>query len=58
MPDISKCTNESCKHKEKCYRYVVKSKEFHQSYHPYEPDSETGECEDFMSIRNGVDENE
>jgi len=44
MADISKCANEDCTLKEKCYRYKVKSDEIWQTYGGFTQD-EDGECE-------------
>lgn len=43
MPDISKCKNESCPKKERCYRYTVPPSEFRQAYGSFAPD-ENGFC--------------
>lgn len=49
MVDISKCSGEGCKVKEKCYRFTVKGNEYWQVYsdfHKTEKDKE-GKCEYF-----------
>ena len=60
MPDITKCSNESCPLKESCYRWTSKPSEFQQSYAKFdyyiEYDLKTAKhvpgCDDFMEIRN------
>ena len=37
MPDISKCKNETCVKKDKCYRFTCIPSEFRQSYSDFEP---------------------
>lgn len=32
MPDITKCTNESCQLKESCFRWTAKPNDYMQSY--------------------------
>jgi hypothetical protein len=43
MPDITKCDNEKCPLKEKCYRWTSKWDEY-QAYSHFEPDKK-GKCE-------------
>ncbi len=35
--DITKCSNENCVMKEKCYRYTVPQKEYNQSFQKFVP---------------------
>jgi hypothetical protein len=49
MTDITKCTNEDCLLKEKCYRWTAKDDQYDQSYGYFAPDKD-GECRDFWGI--------
>ena len=44
MPDISKCENEECPLKKKCYRYTATPSPGLQSYSYFKPDKD-GKCE-------------
>ncbi len=46
MPDISKCLNESCPLKERCYRFKCAGSEY-QTYSDFQP-NEDGSCDWFM----------
>jgi hypothetical protein len=46
MPDISKCENEECPLKEKCYRFTATPSPVLQAYAYFKPD-EDGKCEYF-----------
>jgi len=48
MTDISKCVNEDCPSKEKCWRYVAPGSEY-QSYANFDPKGEE-KCEYFWDI--------
>ena len=37
MPDFSKCSNEDCELREKCYRFTCIPNPFKQSYIRFEP---------------------
>lgn len=37
MPDISKCTNDECPLKNKCYRFTCEPSEYQKSYTRFEP---------------------
>lgn len=37
MPDISKCTNDQCPIREKCYRFTSEPNEYGQSYSYFTP---------------------
>ena len=43
-PDITKCMNEECPKKEKCFRYTSKSDEMQSFFVDVKP-NEKGECE-------------
>lgn len=45
MPDISKCSNEECKQKDKCYRYTCEADE----YQTYAEFSGKEDCEGFIT---------
>ena len=47
MADITKCSNENCSKKENCYRYMVESCEYRQSYALFEEEN----CESFIECR-------
>lgn len=32
MPDITKCTNQTCKMRNECFRFICKPKVYEQSY--------------------------
>lgn len=54
MADITKCTNNLCYIKEKCYRYTVKPDEYYQSYCRFEPsnkDPDNYTCNSFYPIK-------
>lgn len=46
MSDITKCLNEDCPIKEKCYRWTAIASEW-QSYAEFKHDEETG-CDDYL----------
>ena len=46
MPDITKCDNEECELKNKCYRYTSKPDEYRQAYLTEYPEKDW-ECELF-----------
>ena len=55
MPDITKCTNESCPLKESCYRWTSNPTEHVQSYCEFYPNVigsdgiiESVECDNFL----------
>ena len=48
-PDISKCENEECPLKEKCYRYTSKPSEYRQTYSEFKYDEITKGCDYFWS---------
>lgn len=45
--DISKCENETCPLKERCYRFTATPNEYRQSYAKFQIDDESGECSGF-----------
>ena len=52
--DITKCTNDLCYIKEKCYRYATKPSEYYQSYCRFEPtnkDPDNYICDSFYPIK-------
>jgi len=51
MTDISKCANEDCPSKEKCWRYVAPSNEHWQAYAQFDPDGQE-KCEYFIDVNN------
>lgn len=51
MPDISKCENEECPLKEKCYRYTAIPSPDLQAYGWFKPD-EDGKCNGFWDNKN------
>ena len=52
MADICKCEGIDCPLKEKCYRFVALSSEFHQSYFAEVPyNKEDNKCEYFWDIK-------
>ena len=55
MPDISKCANEACPDKDKCYRYTSQPNNYFQNYDDFAPDEKTGICDYFMPIYNDKD---
>jgi hypothetical protein len=55
MPDISKCENEECPLKEKCYRYTATPSPGLQSYSYFKPDEE-GKCDAFWDNKMYKDE--
>ena len=59
MPDISKCENEECPLKKKCYRYTAIPSPELQAYAYFKPD-EDGKCEgywpDWKYYKNKEDE--
>ena len=53
MPDITMCAGTNCPLKEKCYRYLAKANEYHQSYFTEIPyDKEKKECEFYWKTKN------
>lgn len=48
MPDISMCSNNSCKLRGACYRYLA-FPSLRQSYSYFEPKAQDGECPYQMS---------
>ena len=44
MPDITKCNDDSCKKRKKCYRYWSEPSEYRQSYFMESP-RKGDECE-------------
>jgi hypothetical protein len=44
MPDITKCNDDSCKKRKKCYRYWSEPSEYRQSYFMKSP-RDGDECE-------------
>jgi hypothetical protein len=55
MPDISKCENEECPLKEKCYRFTATPSPVLQAYAYFKPD-EDGKCEYFWDNKEYKDE--
>lgn len=54
MPDISKCVNNNCVMKDKCYRYVCIADKIAQSYSYFLPvvnKKENFKCEFFYEIK-------
>lgn len=49
MPDISKCANENCPSKMKCFRYTAKPNEYRQSYADFSPNEGEDRCEYFWN---------
>jgi len=49
MPDISKCGNEDCPSKMKCFRYTVKPNKYRQSYADFSPKEGDDRCEYFWN---------
>ncbi len=47
MPDITKCTNDFCTLKDRCYRYICDDWHW-QEYDCYKPDAD-GKCDFFIS---------
>jgi len=47
MPDISKCANNSCRSKKKCYRFTCEPSEYRQSYALFDPKGKK-KCDYFM----------
>ena len=46
MPDITMCTGEGCKKRERCYRFTATPTPGRQSYFLTPPvDKDTGDCE-------------
>ena len=49
MKDICKCNGEKCKVKEKCYRFIVKPREYQDWADFYtQPKNKKGECGSFL----------
>lgn len=53
MADITKCNNEACSLKKKCYRWTAKASDPWQSYATFIPNYKSGkiDCDNF--IKNG-----
>lgn len=49
MPDITKCNNEKCSLKEKCWRWISKPSQYGQSYNKFEQDDK-GKCNYFWEM--------
>ena len=45
MSDITKCNNETCTNKLRCYRYTAIPNEHYQAYATFEQEEESGRCE-------------
>ena len=53
MPDISKCNNQICIKRKKCWRFTAPNSEFRQAWGDFEPkrNSETSfRCDYFIGI--------
>jgi hypothetical protein len=50
MPDITMCDNEKCELKQKCFRFMAKPNETHQSYYADDIRNEDGTCFSFYPI--------
>ncbi|MBC8552238.1 MAG: hypothetical protein H8D23_21620 [Candidatus Brocadiales bacterium] len=55
MPDITKCTDDSCPMRWKCYRFMVAPSEYRQSYFEKSP-RDGSECEYFEGRANKEEE--
>lgn len=55
MADISKCKDETCPNKEKCWRFNAPSNELWQTYGSFGwmRDQAGGECKYFWEMKNG-----
>lgn len=49
MVDISKCANDNCSKKEKCYRYLAPDS-LRQSYCCFKPNKKTNQCKHFLPV--------
>lgn len=52
MPDISKCSNDTCPLRATCYRFMVPPSDLWQSYNRYEP-NKYGTCGDYLPVEDG-----
>ena len=58
MPDISMCSGEGCRLKDRCYRYLAKPDKHWQSYANFdETMRKTGLCDAFIEVTTGEEEN-
>ena len=49
MPDISKCANNTCPLRLRCYRYRVIPDPYHQAYADFKPQGKT--CKNFWDVK-------
>lgn len=50
MADISKCIDNTCPYRVKCYRYRAVDSPYRQSFAGFRHDPKTGKCEYFWDI--------
>ena len=50
MPDIAMCSNDECRNRKRCYRFMAEPSAI-QSYSDFAPAPGDGQCEDFWSIK-------
>ena len=49
MPDIAKCSNDSCPSKDTCYRFTSTPSPFRQSYQDFKYHPGTGKCDHYWN---------